>query len=97
MQPLLSFATFVTACFLAVHAYQIPLRLIAPDISPSLSRMRLELGSKLCKGSSIHIGDSPDSKSHTERWSKSANGDILIVVTPICEKDVAVAVFTLSD
>ena len=92
MQPVPSFATVLAACLQVVSAFHVPLQLIAHDISPSLTRMHIELGSKLCKGSSIYIADSPDSRSHIERWSKSAKGDILIVVTPTCEKDVAVAV-----
>ncbi|KAI4180354.1 MAG: hypothetical protein L6R41_007284 [Letrouitia leprolyta] len=53
--------------------------------------MRAEFGSQLCKNSTLYVSDS-DSRSHTERWSTAAEGDVLIIVVPACEKDVATAV-----
>ncbi|KAL8668916.1 MAG: hypothetical protein Q9168_006469 [Polycauliona sp. 1 TL-2023] len=88
--PLL--ATVLAIGLRPVSAIQIPLRLKAQDVSPSLSHMQAELGFQLCKGSSVYISDSPDSRIHTERWSTAAEGESLIVVTPTCGEDVARAV-----
>lgn len=57
--------------------------------------MRAEFGSQLCKNSTLYVSDS-DSRSHTERWSTAAEGDVLIIVVPACEKDVATAVCPFS-
>lgn len=93
MQRLLLFATALAACIHSVSPFQIPLGLRAHDISPTLSRMRAELGSQLCEGSSVYISNNPDSRQHTERWSTAAEGVVLIVVAPTCGEDVARAVF----
>ncbi|KAL8951392.1 MAG: hypothetical protein Q9222_002642 [Ikaeria aurantiellina] len=51
--------------------------------------MQAELGSQLCKNSSVYISNKPGSRDHTERWSTAAEGEVLLVVVPACEKDVA--------
>lgn len=54
--------------------------------------MGAELGSRLSNNSLVYISKDLDSRDHTERWSTAAEGDVLIVVVPTCEKDVATAV-----
>ncbi|KAI4093259.1 MAG: hypothetical protein LQ339_007737 [Xanthoria mediterranea] len=92
MRSLLGFATALAVCLHYVSAFQTPLMLRPHDISPSLSRMQAELGSQLCKGSSVYLSNYLGSRDHTERWSTAAEGDVMLVVAPTCEKDVATVV-----
>lgn len=85
-------AITLAVCLHFVSAFQIPLILRPPDVSPSLTRMGAELGSRLSNNSLVYISKDLDSRDHTERWSTAAEGDVLIVVVPTCEKDVATAV-----
>lgn len=96
MRSLLGFATALAVCLHYVSAFQTPLMLRPHDISPSLSRMQAELGSQLCKGSSVYLSNYLGSRDHTERWSTAAEGDVMLVVAPTCEKDVATVVWPLS-
>lgn len=93
MRSMLLFATALVSYLYLVSTFQTPLGLRAQDLSPSVSRMQAELGSELCHNSAIYISNNSDSRVHTERWSTAAEGDVLIVVVPTCEKDVASAVW----
>ncbi|KAL8646739.1 MAG: hypothetical protein Q9226_006733 [Calogaya cf. arnoldii] len=54
--------------------------------------MQAVLGSRLSESSLVYISNNPGTRNHTERWSTAAEGELLIVVTPTSEKDVARAV-----
>lgn len=92
MRSKLLFATALISYLDLVSAFEIPLGLRIQELSPSVSRMQAELGSQLCHNSAIYTSDNSDSRFHTERWSTAAEGDVLIVVVPTCEKNVASAV-----
>ncbi|KAL8790938.1 MAG: hypothetical protein Q9213_000363 [Squamulea squamosa] len=68
------------------------IELVPRQSTPSASKIQTHLGSKLCGRSSIYFPSSPEFGQYTERWSTEAEGDILVVVVPGCQKDVATAV-----
>ncbi|KAL9614728.1 MAG: hypothetical protein Q9167_000797 [Letrouitia subvulpina] len=88
-------------CFIAVFLLAIipstlgltaPLELTKRDSTPSVFNIQNSLGPKLCTGGSIYFPSSPEFADLTERWSTATEGDILVVVVAVCEKDVATAV-----
>jgi hypothetical protein len=60
--------------------------------TPSNTRIQADLGPKLCKGALIYFPSSPEFGEYTKRWSTAAEGDILVVVVPSCDSDVATTV-----
>ena len=82
----------LSAVWFAPLGSSLPSEPLRRDTTPSASRIQSELGPKLCKGSSIYFPSSPEFADLTERWSVRAEGDILVVVVPACDNDVALAV-----
>ncbi|KAI4136195.1 MAG: hypothetical protein LQ341_005794, partial [Variospora aurantia] len=58
------------------------------------SKIQADLGPKLCQGAEIYFPGSPEFGEYNDRWSKAAEGDILVVVVPGCQRDVATASLT---
>ena len=92
MLQLITIAIGVLAGIRLSSAAVTPFELSARDTTPSPARIQSELGPKLCKKSSIYFPSSPEFGNYTEHWSIAAEGDILVVVVPRCDKDIAVAV-----
>ena len=92
MTRLIAAALSVVVAIQAAAAGRTPFGLTTRDWTPSTSKIQAELGPKLCKGGSIYFPSSPEFGNYTTRWSTAAEGDILVVVIPKCEKDVATAV-----
>ena len=84
------FAAALVAWFPSTSAT--PIELTVREVTPSASKIQADLGPKLCKGASIYFPSSPEFGEYTERWSTEAEGDILVVVVPGCQKDVATVV-----
>ncbi|KAL9018643.1 MAG: hypothetical protein Q9185_004054 [Variospora sp. 1 TL-2023] len=85
--------TFFLALALLLYRPQPFLSDLLPiHFPPSASKIQAELGPKLCQGAEIYFPGSPEFGEYTERWSKAAEGDILVVVLPGCQRDVATAV-----
>ena len=87
--------TITISLIAAIHsaiAVPAPIELTSRDFTPSTSKIQAELGLKLCKGASIYFPNSPEFGEYTTRWSTASEGDILVVIVPACEKDVATAV-----
>lgn len=85
-------AATLLALLPSTFAIPTPIELTALPFTPSVSKIQADLGSKLCKETSLYFPSSPEVGKYTERWSTEAEGDILVVVIPGCQKDVATVV-----
>jgi hypothetical protein len=87
---------YIVLCFLglvySVTALSLALEPEKRGTTPSNTRIQADLGPKLCKGALIYFPSSPEFGEYTKRWSTAAEGDILVVVVPSCDSDVATTV-----
>ncbi|KAL8646384.1 MAG: hypothetical protein Q9210_006173, partial [Variospora velana] len=92
------YPAFVAAAFFLALARPVvsttptPAGLVTREFPPGASKIQADLGPELCKGASIYFPSSLEFGEYTERWSIAAEGDILVVVVPGCQRDVATAV-----
>lgn len=61
-----------------------------PRVTPlSYAKIRQELKPRLTREASLYFPPSPSYKNYTDLWSESAIGDIIVVVVPAADSDVA--------
>ena len=89
MLQIVSIAAVLTAA--APFASAVPALLMrsTPGLTPTPSSIQANLGARLAKTSTLYFPSNPEFGEYTERYSTASEGDILMVVVPGCEEDVA--------
>lgn len=75
--------------FLSVYAVSYELKQHPRATPLTYAKILQELRPRLSKKASLYFPTSPSYKNYTELWSESAVGDILVVVVPAIDSDVA--------